>query len=57
MIIKKQRERIDVFHNNGHLIGIFEYDLIWSKWILRTQSAGLDKYDLKKLYKIIKRLK
>ena len=56
MKIVKRREKIDVFHNNGHQIGTFEYDDIWGMWCLRIMSAGLYANDLKTLYKYLRRL-
>lgn len=56
MIIKKQKHDVHVYHENNHQIGTFTWDTIWSKWILKTEHAGLDTDDLYKLYKLSKRL-
>jgi len=57
MKIIRTRGKVEVFHLNDHKIGTFTYDEIWNKWILRTEHAGLDKADLKELWKIARRLR
>jgi hypothetical protein len=56
MKMHKTLHKIDVYHDNDHQIGFFEYSELWGKWYLRTAHAGLDQADLKLLYKYAKKL-
>lgn len=57
MKFKTIPSEVEIRHDNGHLIGRIEYDPIWKKWILRTKSAGLDADDVKKIWKLMRRLR
>lgn len=53
----KIKKTIEVFHDNGHKIGTMEFDSSSDKWMIRMEECGLDRKDLKILYKLVGKMK
>lgn len=50
-------EVLEVFHSNGHKVGMIVWDNMWGQYHFVSEGCILHDYDMKEIYKFMKRLK